>query len=83
MLYYRWLLCDKVCTPELQHSILGSGLVSYLGREDSHKIIDLGLEHIDGKININMKCYQNPMHRGAAIFNLVYLNHSFVLSFEV
>jgi hypothetical protein len=78
MLYYRWLLCDKVCTPKLQHSILASGLVNWLGREDSHKPIDLGVEHNNGKIKINIKCYQNSTHHRDAIFNRVYLTNTFV-----
>jgi hypothetical protein len=78
MLFYRWLLSDKVCTPELQHAILASGIVNWLGRPSTHKAIDLGLEHDNGKLKINMKCYQNSTHNTDAIFDRVCLTNTFV-----
>jgi hypothetical protein len=57
ILYYWWLLTKGVCTPELQHLILASSLINWLGRENTHKPINLGLEHNNSKIKINIKCY--------------------------
>ena len=55
MLFYRWNL-TSVNSPELQHAILSSGLVNWLGAPDRHKAIDLGLEHLNGSCKIEMKC---------------------------
>ena len=78
MLFYRWLLSKDVCTPELQHAILASGIVNWPGKEYTHKPVDLGLEHDNGKLKINMKCYQNSTHDTDLIFDRVCLTNTFV-----
>ena len=78
MLFYRWLLSKDVCTPELQHAILASGIVNWPGKESTHKPVDLGLEHDNGKLKINMKCYQNSTHDTDLIFDRVCLTNTFV-----
>lgn len=78
MLFYRWLLSKDVCTPELQHAILASGIVNWPGKESTHKPVDLGLEHDNGKLKINMKCYQNSTHDTDLIFDRVCLTNTFM-----
>jgi hypothetical protein len=77
MLFYRWLL-SPVNSPQLQHAILASGLVNWLGREKSHKPIDLSLEHLNGACKIEMKCYKNSTHDIDTIFNRVCLTNTWV-----
>ena len=74
MLFYRWNL-TSVNSPELQHAILSSGLVNWLGAPDRHKAIDLGLEHLNGSCKIEMKCYKNLTYNINIIFNWVYLSN--------
>src|SRR5438046_71516 len=78
MLFYCWLLSEKVCTLELQYAILVSGIVNWLGCTNTHKAINLGLEHDNGKLKINMKCYQDFTHNTDAIFDHVCLTNTFV-----
>ena len=77
-LFYRWLLSEDVCTPELQHAILASGIVNWPGKEYMHKPVDLGFEYDNGKLKINMKCYQNSTHDTDLIFDRVCLTNTFV-----
>jgi hypothetical protein len=46
MFYLQWLLSDGVSDPELQHAILGSGLVNITGCGSTF-IIDVALEHVN------------------------------------
>ncbi|KAK0123584.1 hypothetical protein ONS96_000425 [Cadophora gregata f. sp. sojae] len=71
MFHYRWLLKDGVCTPELQRAILASGLVNWEGRRTGFKPTDLCLEHLNGAIKIEMKCYRNSTHNTDITFNRV------------
>ena len=75
MLFYRWNL-SPVNTPELQHAILSSGLVNWLGRATTHKAIDLGLEHLNGSCKIEMKCYKNSTHDVDITFDRVCLSNT-------
>jgi hypothetical protein len=77
MLFYRWNL-SPVNTPKLQHAILSSGLVNWLGRATTHKAIDLGLEHLNGSCKIEMKCYKNSTHDADITFNRVCLSNTWV-----
>ncbi len=77
MLFYRWNL-SLVNAPELQHAILASGLVNWLGRKTTHKPIDLGLEHLNGSCKIEMKCYKNSTHDVDLIFNRVCLSNTWI-----
>jgi hypothetical protein len=77
MLYYRWNL-SAVNTPELQHAILASGLVNWLGKASSHKAIDLSLEHLNCNCKIEMKCYKNSTHNTDIIFNRVCLTNTWL-----
>jgi len=77
MLFYRWLL-SPVNTDELQRAILASGLVNWVGRDTTHKPIDLSLEHLNGSCKIEMKCYKNSTHDVDTIFNRVCLSNSWI-----
>lgn len=77
MLFYRWNL-SHVNAPELQHSILASGLVNWHGRDTTHKPIDLGLEHLNGSCKIEMKCYKNSTHDIDIIFDRVCLTNTWI-----
>jgi hypothetical protein len=75
MLFYRWNL-SSVNAPELQHAILASGLVNWVGLPNSNKAIDLGLEHLNGNAKIEMKCYKNSTHDANIVFNRVCLSNT-------
>ena len=77
MLYYRWQL-SPVNTPELQRAILASGLVNWPGRSNSHKPIDLSLEHLNCGCKIEMQCYKNSTHDVDMIFDRVCLCNTWI-----
>ncbi len=62
MLYYRWLLIDDVSTLELQRAILASSIVNWPGEGNTHKAIDLMLEHLNRAVKIKIKCYKNSTY---------------------
>ena len=62
MLYLQWLLSDSVSDPELQHAILGSGLVNIAGRGNTFKAIDVALEHVNAMYHVDMKMRKNSIH---------------------
>jgi len=78
MIHLRWLLSDNVCDEVLQHSILASSIVNWHGQRDTHKAIDLGLEHLNGSAKIEMKCYKNSTHDEDIIFNRVCLTNTYI-----
>jgi len=77
MMWYRWNL-SPVNTPELQRAILASGIVNWQGRLNKNKPIDLGLEHLNGNVKNEMKCYKNSTHDEEIIFGRVCLTNTIV-----
>ena len=77
MLYYRWLLSD-VSSPELQHSILSSGLVNWTGKPGGFKAVDLGLEHLNASCKIEMQAYKNSTHDVETTFDRVCLSNTWM-----
>jgi hypothetical protein len=78
MMYYRWMLKDGVFTSVLQRSILVSRLVNWLGRLSIFKPIDLLVEHLNGFIKIEMKCYKNFTHNINIAFHRVCTTNTIV-----
>ncbi|TEY13525.1 hypothetical protein BOTCAL_3082g00010 [Botryotinia calthae] len=76
MLYYKWLLTPHVCSPELQHGILASSLVNWLGELWTHKAIDLMQEHMNLGCQIDMQCHKNSTHDIDKIFDRVCLTNT-------
>jgi hypothetical protein len=74
MLFYRWNL-SSVNTSELQHIILSSDIVNWLGRSTTYKTIDLDLKHLNSSCKIEMKCYKNLTYDIDIIFNRVCLSN--------
>lgn len=68
MLHYKWHLTE-VNDTVLQRSILASGLVNWLGRETTWKPIDLMLEHLNGFVANEMKCFKNSTHDAEVTLN--------------
>jgi len=77
MLFLRWNLTD-VNDPVLQRSILACGLVNWPGLPNTHKPIDLMLEHLNGSCKIEMKCYKNSTHDVDRTFDRVCLTNTWV-----
>jgi hypothetical protein len=77
MLYLQWLLTDSVSDPELQHAILGSGLVNITGRGGTFKAIDVALEHVNAMYHIDMKMRKNSTHDMDKTFRNVALASSY------
>lgn len=77
MLYLEWLLSDGVSDPELQHAILGSGLVNITGRGNTFKAIDVALEHVNAIYHIDMKMRKNSTHDVDKTFRRVALASSY------
>jgi hypothetical protein len=77
MLYLEWLLSDEVSDPELQHAILGSGLVNIIGRGNTFKAIDVALEHVNAMYHIDMKMRKNSTHDVDKTFRRVALASSY------
>jgi hypothetical protein len=79
MIYYRWLLHDKVSTPELQHAILAGGLVNWKGNRTGHKAIDLSLEHLNLAAKIELNCYKDSTPKDVElIFDQVCLTNTYI-----
>jgi hypothetical protein len=77
MLHLYWLLSDGVSDPELQHAILGSGLVNIAGRGNTFKAIDVALEHVNAMYHIDMKMRKNSTHDVDKTFRRVALASSY------
>lgn len=77
MLYYRWLLTDKVCDKVLQEAILKSALVNWKKKEHSFKATDLGLEHLNAALKLDMKANRNSTHDTAATLDRSLTNNFF------
>lgn len=77
MLYLQWLLSDAVSDPELQHAILGAGLVNITGRGNTFKAIDVALEHVNAMYHIDMKMRKNSTHDVDKTFRRVALASSY------
>jgi hypothetical protein len=77
MLHLQWLLSDSVSDPELQHAILGSGLVNIAGRGGTFKAIDVALEHVNAMYHIDMKMRKNSTHDVDKTFRRVALASSY------
>ena len=77
MLYLQWLLSDGVSDPELQHAVLGSGLVNIAGRGNTFKAIDVALEHVNAMYHIDMKMRKNSTHDVDKTFRNVALASSY------
>ena len=61
--------------PELQHAILSSGLINWLGALDKHKAINFGLKHLNGNCKIEIKCYKNFTYDTDIMFDQVCLSN--------
>ncbi|KIV98311.1 uncharacterized protein PV09_09843 [Verruconis gallopava] len=77
MIYYRWLL-SPACSDTLQHAILASGLVNWQGAADTFKAIDLGLEHNNGSIKLNIQTQKNSTRDVNVIFDRMCLNNAYI-----
>jgi len=77
MLFYWWNL-SLVNTPELQHAILSSGLINWLGRVTIYKAINLRLKHLNSSYKIEIKCYKNSTYNIDIIFNQVCLSNTWI-----
>jgi hypothetical protein len=77
MMWYRWNL-SLVNTPELQRAILASGLVNWQGGSNTSKPTNLGLEHLNGSVKIEMNCYKNSTNNEDIIFGRVCLTNTVV-----
>ena len=65
----------SVNSPKLQHAILSSRLVNWLGALDKHKAINLGLKYLNKSCKIKMKYYKNSTYDTDIIFNQVCLSN--------
>jgi hypothetical protein len=79
MLQYRYLLSDA-SIDELQHAVLASGLVNWLGREDTFKPIDLALEHLNNRCKLDLRNFKNSTHDIELVFKRTALCNTWIRS---
>ena len=67
MLHYRRNL-SSTKTTQLQHAILSSGLVNWIGRDSTFKPIDLAVEHLNCHCKLDLRNFKNSTHDIEVVF---------------
>lgn len=69
------VLSNEVCDKPLQDAILTSELVNWKDEPHSFKATNLGLEHLNCALKLDMKANRTSTHDTAATFDRSLSNH--------